>query len=503
MKRMITGLLAAVLTAVSVPVQAEEQPFAETAEVFQYVLDNHLSKPTAKQLVQGALSHVSEEAGRQAHLTLKPSADDDTLPEMEQRLAEWQRAARLDETALNRWAIDGMLATLDDPHTMFFTRDDLQMFEAGVENQFVGFGFRLRMQDGLLVIRDIVPQSPAAASELRKGDQLLTVDGKSLKGKSFEEAFAMLRGEENSEAVLTIYRPSEKREKQVRLKRAAVTMPEVEGDLFEGGAIGYVSLATFGSEAAVQLRDKLDQLSRIRPLKGLILDLRDNSGGYLSTARDVASLFMEEGLLMYTTNRNGVEVETWVRNGRDVGYPVRILVNEGTASASELVAGALRDHGIAVLVGTKTYGKGSAQQIIPLSNGDALKLTLHEYFTPKHTVVNHVGLEPDLAVEDYAAQVVEALRSLDVQAYRLTEENGDTVINGIAFPTVDPLFKRENGQWLVRAAVLSRLLGDSAVGKQDYVPIAPYLQRYKTLVLQQNNDQPVLVYTAAKPAASR
>lgn len=198
---------------------------------------------------------------------------------------------------------------------------------------------------------------------------------------------------------------------------------------------------------------------------------------------------------MYTTNRNGVEVQTWVRNGRDVNYPVRILVNEGTASASELLAGALRDNGIAKLVGTKTFGKGSAQQIIPLSEGDALKITLHEYFTPKHTKVNHVGLEPDVKEEDYAAQVVRALHSIGVNSFQLEAEDGDTVVNGIAFAAVDPLFKKdEQGKWLIRAKVLSSVIGDESLGANDYVDITPYLQKYPTLRLATDKDAPVLTY---------
>lgn len=496
MKRIFSWVIAALLVFGVSSVHAADGPFAETAEVYHQVLDNHLSRPSEKQLVQGALEGIKKLAEKESNLSLQYSAEDDTLEELERRLSEWKDKAKLEASTLNRLAIEGMLSTLDDPHTMFFTKDDLELFQAGVENQLVGFGFRMRFQNGLMLIREIIPNSPAAASGLKKGDQLLAVDGASLKGKNAEEAYLMLRGEEGTEAVLTVFRPGENRELQVKLKRAAITVPEVEGGLFQDGRIGYIGLETFGSEAAVQFRDKLDQLTKQSPsLKGLLVDLRDNGGGYLSSARDIASLFMEEGLLMYTTNRNGVEVQTWVRNGRDVNYPVRILVNEGTASASELLAGALRDNGIAKLVGTKTFGKGSAQQIIPLSEGDALKITLHEYFTPKHTKVNHVGLEPDVKEEDYAAQVVRALHSIGVNSFQLEAEDGDTVVNGIAFAAVDPLFKKdEQGKWLIRAKVLSSVIGDESLGANDYVDITPYLQKYPTLRLATDKDAPVLTY---------
>jgi len=490
MKRFQMMLFALALFVGALPAEAavKSDPFAESVEVYQYVVENHLSKPDPKQLVQGALQAVREQASKQK-LPLSISAEDDTLAEMLQRMMEWQSRYQLDAQLMNRWAIQGMIATVKDPHTSFFTRDELQRFQAGVENQFVGFGFRLRFQGGSLYIRELIPQSPAASSHLRVGDQLIAVDGISLTGKSFEEAYAILKGEEGSEAVLTVYRPKEHQQKQIRLKRAYLSIPEVEGSWFSVGNIGYVSLETFGSDAAIQLRDKLQEFSQAgKPLQGLILDLRDNGGGYLTAARDIASLFMEEGLLMTTTNRNGVELETWVRNGRDVSYAVRILVNEGTASASELLSGALRDHGIAKLVGTKTYGKGSAQQILPLSDGDALKLTLHEYFTPKHTAVNHVGLTPDVQVEDYLAQVVEALRSLGVTSFELREENGEVSVNGVAFPVADPLFKRERGAILVRAAVLSCLLQNKSIGDKGYVPIAPFLQHSSLTVGEQNGE---------------
>ncbi|EJL22246.1 S41 family peptidase [Brevibacillus sp. BC25] len=498
MKRISQWAVATVLLLTTVlPVQAAEYPYEETEEVFLHVMESHLSKPAAKQLVKGALEGVSEQAEQKKKLQFNVSEEDDTWDELELRLAEWQKKGGFDTLTMNTWAIDGMLSTLNDPHSVFFTQDDLRLFQSDVENQFVGFGFRLRLQKDHIIIREIVPNSPAASSSLQRGDQLIKVNETSLVGKTFEEAYAYLKGNEGTEAVLTVYRPSDKREHQVKLKRAFMTLPEAEGQMFTKGAVGYISLETFGSEGAIQVRDKLAELSRVqKPLSGLVLDLRDNGGGYLSTARDIASLFMEEGLLMYTTNRNGVEVETWVRNGQDIGMPVRILVNGGTASASELLSGALRDHGIAKLVGTKTFGKGSAQQVIPLTDGDALKLTLNEYFTPKHTVVNHVGLQPDMVVEDYGAQVVEALHSLNVNTWELSDAEGDTVINGIPFPTVDPLFKQTPQGLQIRAAVLSHLLGDPSIGEKDYVVLAPYLKKYPALKLQTKNGVNTLTFTS-------
>lgn len=168
MKRIFSWVIAALLVFGVSSVHAADGPFAETAEVYHQVLDNHLSRPSEKQLVQGALEGIKKLAEKESNLSLQYSAEDDTLAELERRLSEWKDKAKLDASTLNRLAIEGMLSTLDDPHTMFFTKDDLELFQAGVENQLVGFGFRMRFQNGLMLIREIIPNSPAAASGLKK-----------------------------------------------------------------------------------------------------------------------------------------------------------------------------------------------------------------------------------------------------------------------------------------------------------------------------------------------
>lgn len=493
----LIGLSLSFLTAIT-PAYAlnEMPPFAETEDVYQNLIINHLNKPTEQQLVQGALKKVSEQAEKTKKAKLAVSAEDNTLQELESRLQQWQTTAKLDWKLVNQWAIAGMLSTLNDPHTMFFSKDELRRFQAGVENQFVGFGFRLRKQGDQLQIREIIPNSPASASELRQGDQLIAVDGIKFAGKSLDEAINLIRGEEGTEAVLTVFRSAEKQEKKLTLKRAFLSIPEAEGGPFSD-QIGYISLETFGSDAAYQVRDLLAKFSQAKqPLKGLILDLRDNGGGYLSSARDIASLFFEDGLLMYTTNRNGVEIETWVHNGRSIAYPIRILVNENTASASELLSGALRDHDLAKLVGTKTYGKGSAQQIVPLLDGDALKITLHEYFTPNHTVVNHVGLTPDVAADDYFAQVIEALKSLGVKKFELRESGDDVEINGVAFPALEQLFKSQPDGLAMPNGVLNSLLGEGTIADgKGYSLIKPFADKNRYMTVKKTNTETILTIT--------
>lgn len=497
MKRLlITALL---LTSVLLPAHSGFAadgygPFAEVGEVLILLEENHVSKPTEPQLVQGALKHVEAELTKAKQPAVQVSANDDTTVELINRLDQWEAKYHLDEQKLNRWAIEGMLETLNDPHTMFFTEEELSRFENSVENQYVGFGFRIRFTNNQLIIREVFNNSPAAAAGIQPGDQLLRADATDLVGKTYEEAYQFLQGKEGSESILTIRRTTSKgvEEKQLKVKRAVLSIPEVTSARFTNG-IGYVRLDTFGSDAAKEFQQHLNQLTKgTQPIKGLVFDLRDNGGGYLGAAQDIASLFVEDGLLAYMVDRNDVELTRWVHNGQELGIPVKILVNEGTASASELLSGALRDHGVAQLVGTKTYGKGSAQQVVDLLDGDALKITLHEYLTPKRTVVNHVGLTPDVVVADDVAQVVEALRSLGEKSIELREADGDVSVNGVPFTSTAPLFIRTTDGLKIRAAVLASLTKANDIPTEGYVLLSSYVKANSKLHLTEAKDSIML-----------
>lgn len=493
MKRLLLiSLLAGSLFSSNPAVHAESTlPYPEVGEVLRLLEENHINKPTEPQLVTGALAEVGEQIEKLRKGSVQPAAEDDTLPELIDRLEEWERTYRLEETLVNRWAINGMLETLEDPHTIFFSKEELERFEANVNNQYVGFGFRMRIQGGQLMIREVFAQSPAERAGLQPGDHLLKADGKDLAGKSFEDAYTLLQGKEGTEAVLTIFRPKENATREIRIKRAVLSIPEVMSKQFHD-QIGYIRLDTFGFDSAQKFQNHLNALVKgTRPVRALVFDLRDNGGGYLGAAQDIASLFLEEGLLTYMLDRNGVEIKRWVHNGETLNIPVKILVNEGTASASELLSGALRDNGVATLVGTKTYGKGSAQQVVDLKEGDALKITLHQYLTPNRTVVNHVGLTPDLVVEDDIAQVIEALRSLGVKQFELKEANGDVAINGVDFVVTHPLFQTSPQGLMIRTKVLASILGPQKE-TADYmlIPSAAKLQ-----VTRQPNGEIILRFT--------
>lgn len=477
-KKIVTGLTTISLLLSSPMVQAEEKhPLLQTEKIYTYLLENHLSRPKPFQLVKGALNGISTEAAKSKNVQLVSSPEDDTMEELESRLEKWHTESSVDWSLLNEWAIAGMINTLEDPYTNYFSREQLQGFQSAVENEFVGFGLRFRIVNGNFVVKEIIPNSPASKVDLAIGDYVFTADQTKLAGKSLEDVYRLLKGEEGTESVFSVYRPSTKKAFDVRMKREVLALPEVISNRFTE-SIGYMSLSTFGSQAGIQFRDELNKLTNGKqPLKGLIIDLRDNSGGYLTAARDIAGLFMEDGLLMYTVDRSGIEIETWVRNGRTVAFPVRILVNGQTASASELLAGALRDNGVAQLIGTKTFGKGVAQQIIPLEEGDALKITLQEYFTPKHSTVNHVGLQPNIAVTDEISQVIEALRSLGVKKFEIREKNQEGIfINGVEFFSSTAVFKKDPRGILIRKDVLASVMGQSEIKGDAYVPLSSYFK---------------------------
>jgi len=506
-RRLAAALCLGLLLSAAVPFAHAEavsaqapQPLAEVAEAYRYLLENHIDRPAPAQLVRGALAHVAKQANEAGGINLKLDPQDDTLAELTARLQEWQQAHGLDWGRLHRWAIAGMVESLGDPHTVFFTAEELHQFHDELENETVGFGIRFVVRDEYLLITDVLPASPAEAAGINAGDYVFAVDGIPLAGSDLQATLDLLSGEVGSFAVLTVYKPEEKQMRELTLARAVLTVPEVRGARFSGD-VGYIHIATFGSDAAYQFRDELARISAPAPLKGLIVDLRNNGGGYLISARDVASLLMEEGLLMRSVNRNGVEMELWVRNGRPVSYPVRILVNQDTASASELLAAALRDHQIAQLVGTTTFGKGSAQQIVSLDDGDALKITLEEYFTPNRAVVNQVGLAPDIAVEDEVAQVLAGLLSLGVREVELTETaDGRFTVNDVPFPLVRPVFIRGGGtgaeQISVRGAVLAYLTGDRSLAAVDYVPVQSKAYPGGSLQLTSSDRQIVLRFVA-------
>lgn len=441
-------------------------PLYKADQVFHLLVQNHLSKPSEAQLTQGALASFNRESAKNQYKPIQPTGSLVAWKDLLSLVEGWQKGTQADWNQINQWLIQGLVESLNDPHTSYFTKEEWKDFTNTIENRVVGFGFQMKREEDAFLIDEVYPQSPAQQAGIQPGDYLLKVNGVSLKGLAMEQLLELIRGEEGTEAILSIYRPSESRSMDISVIRGTFEVPEVSGARFQGD-IGYIQVLTFGSEAGKQFQEQLNKL-RKKSLKGLIIDLRFNGGGRIEAAEEIASLLMEEGVLMYTTNRNGLEFATWVRNGRDVEIPVRVLVNEWTASASELLAGALRDHNIAKLVGTRTYGKGSAQDSVLLADGDALKVTVIEYLTPTRQKVNGVGLKPDIEVHDDVAQVIETLLSLGVKRVEMRQVQDEVYINGVPFYTEKPLMKLSNNRVMIRKAVYGSLTGIKSIGTEGY-----------------------------------
>ena len=308
----------------------------------------------------------------------------------------------VNDLELMRGAIRGMLNALGDPHTGYMTPEEFQDAQAPLEGEYEGIGAWVDITANYLTIISPIPGSPAEKAGLRPGDKIIAVDGEDVTGVPPELVRRRVLGPAGEPVILTIrreYENGEVEEFDVTIVRAKITIVSVEYTMMDNG-VGYIRLITFGEKTPDELRAALEDLMAQNP-RGLILDLRNNGGGYLSTAVDVASQFLPaDKVVLYERYGDGTE-EAYYTHGHPLAgdVPLVVLVNEGSASASEIVAGALQDHGRAPLVGERTYGKGSVQQWIPLqSDGGAVRITVAYWLTPNKRLIHEKGLEPDYEV---------------------------------------------------------------------------------------------------------
>ncbi|TXS94296.1 S41 family peptidase [Parahaliea maris] len=333
----------------------------------------------------------------------------------------------IDDSTLLEYAIQGMLMSLD-PHSVYLTKDAFEDLQSNTTGEFSGLGLEVGMEDGYVKIIAPIDGSPAAEAGLQTGDIILKLDKQPVKGMSLNEAIDEMRGPKGSEIQLTIGRPGETEPFEVTLKRDTIKVASVRERELEPG-YGYIRIAQFQNHTGEDVSASLSKLKEKGKLKGLVLDLRNNPGGVLRASVDVADLFMDGGLVVYTEGRlanSDVRYEAQPADSTD-GIPMVVLINGGSASASEIVAGALQDHGRAVIMGTNSFGKGSVQTVLPISESRAVKLTTALYFTPNGRSIQASGIEPDIQVErarvtayDTSRQISEA----DLSGH-LDNANGD------------------------------------------------------------------------------
>lgn len=306
-------------------------------------------------------------------------------------------------------AIRGMLTGLD-PHSAYLDIDQFKELQVGTTGQFGGLGIEVGMENGFVKVIAPIDDTPAQRAGVQAGDLVIRLDDTPVKGMTLNEAVKIMRGKPGTDIELTIVREGVDKPLQVTITRDIIKVKSVKSRTLEPG-YGYLRVSQFQSKTADYLSDAVDDLKKENDnaLKGLVLDLRNNPGGVLNGAVAVSDAFLTKGLIVYTEGRIDDSRLRFNATPDDVvdGAPIVVLVNQGSASASEIVAGALQDHKRAIVIGSKTFGKGSVQTILPLSGGTALKLTTARYYTPSGRSIQAEGITPDIVLESIQVASVE------------------------------------------------------------------------------------------------
>jgi carboxyl-terminal processing protease len=332
-------------------------------------------------------------------------------------------------------AIEGMLASLD-PHSGFMPPEIYKEMKVDTRGEFGGLGIEISLRDGVLTIISPIEDTPASRAGLLAGDQILKIENEYTKDMEIMEAVQLMRGAPGTKITITVMRPTFEKPQQFTMEREIIKVQSVKAKTLEKG-FGYVRLTQFQEHTAEDLSKALTKLHEESggTLQGLILDLRNNPGGLLDQAVDVADKFLFEGLIVYTQGREADAQMKFSakRSGTEPDYPMVLLINGGSASASEIVAGALQDHDRAVVMGTQSFGKGSVQTIIPLSDDSGLRLTTAKYYTPSGASIQARGIVPDIEVlqsEIKEVQEVDHFREKDLKNHFDMESNTDRTAQG-------------------------------------------------------------------------
>ena len=328
----------------------------------------------------------------------------------------------VDDEALIRNAIRGMLENLD-PHSAYLDAEAYQELQEGTRGEFGGLGIEVGTRDGFVEVIAPIDGTPADAAGMRPGDLIIRIDGESVKGMELRQAVRLMRGEPGSAVTLSVMRESADQPREVTMERAIIRVESVRTEMLEPG-LGYVRISQFQSGTGDDLLRALERLNRNADgLDGLVLDLRNNPGGVLQAAVEVADAFLSRGEIVSTRGRVARAESRFIATPNDAisGAPLVVLVNAGSASASEIVAGALQDHRRAVILGESTFGKGSVQSVLPLRDGHAVKLTTARYFTPDGRSIQAEGIVPDVTLANVVVRDEGDDESLSARDYPLAE----------------------------------------------------------------------------------
>lgn len=315
----------------------------------------------------------------------------------------------VDDKGLIEAGINGMLQSLD-PHSSFLSPERVKQMEVDIRGEFGGLGIEVTMESGFVKVVAPIDDTPAAEAGMQPGDLISHIDGEGVLGLSLTDAVKKMRGLVGTDIVLTVIREGEAEPFDVTITRAVIKVRSVRARA--EGKVGYIRITSFNEQTTAGLRSSMEKLKAEigDGMLGVVLDLRNNPGGLLDQAINVSDAFLHRGEIVSTRARGNQDIERYTARDGDIadGLPVVVLINGGSASASEIVAGALKDHKRAILMGTRSFGKGSVQSVIQLSGGNRLKLTTSRYYTPSGTSIQATGIEPDIEVPQAKLEIIDS-----------------------------------------------------------------------------------------------
>ena len=335
------------------------------------------------------------------------------------RFIETQYVRDVDYTKLIDGAISGMVKTLDDPHSIYLDQKMYELMRSHTEGSFGGVGIVMGFKDNKITVISVMEGTPSEAAGIKTGDEIIAVDGVPTSEIEPEEVVLRIRGEIDTEVTLRIRRAGEE-DRDYVVRRATIQVHTVAGEMLpDTDGIGYIRIASFSEHTADEFKDAYHALEK-DGVRGMIIDLRENPGGLVTSCVAIANMVVPKGPVVSVVQKDGTreEYESDLSEGK---YPLVVLIDGNSASASEILAGALQDTGAATIVGQTSYGKGSVQVILPLYDDDALKLTIAKYYTPSGRSIDGTGIEPDVRVEPQTdgAQDVQLMKAIDVMKGKL------------------------------------------------------------------------------------
>jgi len=297
-------------------------------------------------------------------------------------------------------AINGLLQSLD-PYSAYMSPESFNSMQTETSGEFGGLGIEVGMEAGVVKVISPIDDTPASRAGLKAGDYIVKINNTQVQGKSLTDAVDLMRGPVGSSIEITVRRIGNKKALVFNITREVIEVQSVKFELLDNN-VGYIRLTSFNENSSRQIKKKIEQFNKNKDLKGFVLDLRNNPGGLLSQAIKISDFFLEDGEIVSTKSRQVSENRKWFAKKGDLtnGKTLIVLINYGSASASEIVAGALKDHKRAIILGENSYGKGSVQSIIPLKNKGAIRLTIAKYYLPSGKSISKIGVTPDIIITE-------------------------------------------------------------------------------------------------------